>query len=80
MFEVTVGREGWEREEWARITVPFLTGEAQRAYYSLQTPHSKCYPGKKSSYEWDCLQFVQTSSFMAGRMTSKQPSLLTSGS
>ncbi len=39
-FEGIATREGWVREEWARLIAPFLTGEAQRAYYSLQSPRN----------------------------------------
>ncbi|KAL1252488.1 hypothetical protein QQF64_017181 [Cirrhinus molitorella] len=37
MFEVTATTEGWERESWAKALAPLLTGEAQRAYFSLPT-------------------------------------------
>ncbi len=37
-FEVIATREGWVREEWARLITPFLTGEAQRAYYFFSKP------------------------------------------
>ncbi len=37
MFENTATREGWEREDWARLLAPLLTGEAQWAYFALPT-------------------------------------------
>ncbi len=47
-FEVIVAREGWMKEEWARIIAPFLTGVAQRAYYSLQAPRNERYDELKA--------------------------------
>ncbi len=47
-FEVIAGREGWVKEEWACIIAPFLTGEAQRAYYSLQAPRNENYDELKT--------------------------------
>ncbi|KAL0162281.1 hypothetical protein M9458_041677, partial [Cirrhinus mrigala] len=35
VFENTAHRELWPEEEWARALAPLLTGEAQRAYFSL---------------------------------------------
>ncbi|KAL1255564.1 hypothetical protein QQF64_013625 [Cirrhinus molitorella] len=35
MFHTTAVREGWDRSLWARVLGPLLTGEAQRAYFSL---------------------------------------------
>lgn len=42
-FEVIASREAWEKEQWARILAPFLTGEAQQAYFSLQPPQNDDY-------------------------------------
>ncbi|KAI2647467.1 Transposon Ty3-G Gag-Pol polyprotein [Labeo rohita] len=35
VFENTARREGWPDDEWARALALLLTGEAQRAYFSL---------------------------------------------
>ncbi|KAI2666719.1 Retrovirus-related Pol polyprotein [Labeo rohita] len=35
LFESTATTEGWPKEDWARALAPLLTGEAQRAYFSL---------------------------------------------
>ncbi len=35
MFENTATMEGWLPTDWARALAPLLTGEAQRAYFSL---------------------------------------------
>lgn len=35
MFETTATLEGWPPADWARALAPLLTGEAQRAYFSL---------------------------------------------
>ncbi|KAL0186157.1 hypothetical protein M9458_017827, partial [Cirrhinus mrigala] len=35
VFENTATREGWPLEDWALALAPLLTGEAQRAYFSL---------------------------------------------
>ncbi|KAL0199491.1 hypothetical protein M9458_008031, partial [Cirrhinus mrigala] len=35
MFETTARRERWARDEWARLLAPWLSGEAQRAYFTL---------------------------------------------
>lgn len=42
-FEIIVTREAWERERWAQVLAPFLTGDAQRACYSFQPPQSEDY-------------------------------------
>ncbi|XP_016141323.1 uncharacterized protein [Sinocyclocheilus grahami] len=47
-FEVIAAREGWVQEEWARIIAPFLTGEAQRAYYALRAPRNEQYDELKA--------------------------------
>ncbi len=44
-FEVIATREAWERERWAQAFTPFLTGDAQRAFYSLQLPQSEAHMG-----------------------------------
>ncbi|KAL1269301.1 hypothetical protein QQF64_031590 [Cirrhinus molitorella] len=43
MFENVATREGWAREDWARLLAPLLTGEAQRAYFSLSAAASEKY-------------------------------------
>ncbi len=43
MFENTAVRAGWESEDWARLLVPLLTGEAQRAYFALSSVVSDTY-------------------------------------
>ncbi|XP_067305997.1 uncharacterized protein [Pseudorasbora parva] len=35
VFENTATREAWAEDDWARALAPLLTGEAQRAYFSL---------------------------------------------
>jgi hypothetical protein len=35
MFETTANREGWPLGDWASALAPLLTGDAQRAYFSL---------------------------------------------
>ncbi|XP_016148369.1 uncharacterized protein [Sinocyclocheilus grahami] len=42
-FEVVASRESWDRREWARLLAPFLTGEAQQAYFALTPPESEDY-------------------------------------
>lgn len=42
-FEVIASREAWEKEQWAHILVPFLTGKVQQAYFSLQPPQNDDY-------------------------------------
>ncbi|XP_026146496.1 uncharacterized protein LOC113120717 [Carassius auratus] len=44
MFEATAVREVWPMDEWAHLLAPLLTGEAQRAYYSLT-------PSRRASYD-----------------------------
>lgn len=46
-FEVIATREAWEKERWAQLLAPFLTGEAQRAYYSLPPPRNEDYDALK---------------------------------
>ncbi|KAL0184869.1 hypothetical protein M9458_020565, partial [Cirrhinus mrigala] len=43
VFETTATHEGWEQDEWARALAPLLTGEAQRAYFSLPPAAAKDY-------------------------------------
>ncbi|KAL1250905.1 hypothetical protein QQF64_018701 [Cirrhinus molitorella] len=43
MFENVATREGWAREDWARLLAPLLTGEAQRPYFSLSADASEKY-------------------------------------
>ncbi len=35
MFEAIATQEDWPQGEWARVLAPLLTGEAQRAYFTL---------------------------------------------
>ncbi len=44
MFEAIATREDWPQGEWARVLAPLLTGEAQRAYFTLS-------PEQRESYE-----------------------------
>lgn len=48
IFEVIATREAWEKERWAQVLAPFLMGDAQRAYNSLQRPQSEDYEALKS--------------------------------
>ncbi|KAI2652407.1 Retrovirus-related Pol polyprotein from transposon 17.6 [Labeo rohita] len=43
VFESTATREGWAIEEWALALAPLLTGEAQRAYFSLPPAAAESY-------------------------------------
>ncbi|KAI2667014.1 hypothetical protein H4Q32_029352 [Labeo rohita] len=47
MFETTATRENWDQSEWARLLGPLLTGEAQRAYFSLPTELAESYDNLK---------------------------------
>ncbi|XP_073789446.1 protein NYNRIN-like [Danio rerio] len=46
-FEVIAERERWPKESWARMLAPFLTREAQRAYFALETPKNDDYKALK---------------------------------
>ena len=37
------GRDGWPPADWAKVLAPFLSGEAQRAYYALLTDEAEDY-------------------------------------
>uniref|UniRef100_A0A8C1LPZ1 Gypsy retrotransposon integrase-like protein 1 n=1 Tax=Cyprinus carpio TaxID=7962 RepID=A0A8C1LPZ1_CYPCA len=43
MFETVATREAWPKAEWARIIAPLLTGEAQRAYFTLPPELNESY-------------------------------------
>uniref|UniRef100_A0A8C2EHX4 Uncharacterized protein n=1 Tax=Cyprinus carpio TaxID=7962 RepID=A0A8C2EHX4_CYPCA len=43
MFEAIATQEGWPREEWARVLVALLMGEAQHAYFSMTLAQSGSY-------------------------------------
>ncbi|KAL0200339.1 hypothetical protein M9458_003526, partial [Cirrhinus mrigala] len=43
MFETTATWESWDRSEWERLLGLLLTGEAQRAYFSLPTELAESY-------------------------------------
>uniref|UniRef100_A0A9J7WWR1 ribonuclease H n=1 Tax=Cyprinus carpio carpio TaxID=630221 RepID=A0A9J7WWR1_CYPCA len=43
VFENTAHRKGWPEDEWARALAPLLTGEAQRAYFSLPLTSADSY-------------------------------------
>uniref|UniRef100_A0A8C1LU18 Gypsy retrotransposon integrase-like protein 1 n=1 Tax=Cyprinus carpio TaxID=7962 RepID=A0A8C1LU18_CYPCA len=43
MFEATAIREAWPEDEWARLLAPLLTGEAQRAYFTMTAERSRDY-------------------------------------
>lgn len=46
-FGVVANLESWDRQVWARLLAPFLTGEAQQAYFSLTHPESGDYSAVK---------------------------------
>uniref|UniRef100_A0A9J7X6K5 Retropepsins domain-containing protein n=1 Tax=Cyprinus carpio carpio TaxID=630221 RepID=A0A9J7X6K5_CYPCA len=43
MFETVATREAWPMAEWAQIIAPLLTGEAQRAYFTLPPELNESY-------------------------------------
>ncbi len=47
MFENTATTEGWDPDDWARALAPLLTGEAQRAFFSLPTTTAERYEDVK---------------------------------
>ncbi|MGL5830357.1 MAG: hypothetical protein ACRC0L_12430, partial [Angustibacter sp.] len=47
MFENVATREGWNPGEWARLLAPLLSGEPQRAYFSLPPESSERYEDLK---------------------------------
>ncbi len=47
MFENTATTEGWDPDDWARALAPLLTGEAQRAFFSLPTEMAAGYDNVK---------------------------------
>ncbi|KAI2646018.1 Retrovirus-related Pol polyprotein [Labeo rohita] len=47
MFETIAVRKGWDKEEWARLLGPLLTGEAQRAYFALPADSMENYDDLK---------------------------------
>ena len=49
IFERTACREGWAPAEWAGLLAPFLTGEAQQAYFNLPGPESGSYEKLKTA-------------------------------
>ena len=49
IFERTACREGWAPTEWAGLLAPFLTGEAQQAYYHMTGPDSASYEKLKTA-------------------------------
>ncbi|KAL1279885.1 hypothetical protein QQF64_014485 [Cirrhinus molitorella] len=48
MFENVAAREAWARQDWVRLLAPLLTGEAQRAYFSLSPEHNESYDELKT--------------------------------
>ncbi|KAL1282690.1 hypothetical protein QQF64_001493 [Cirrhinus molitorella] len=48
MFENVTAREAWARQDWVRLLAPLLTGEAQRAYFSLSPEHNESYDELKT--------------------------------
>ncbi|XP_050984340.1 uncharacterized protein LOC127176618 isoform X2 [Labeo rohita] len=47
MFEITAVAEDWPQEDWARALAPLLSGEAQRAYFSLPALSAERYEDVK---------------------------------
>ncbi len=47
MFENIATTEGWDPEDWARTLAPLLTGEPQRAFFSLPTEMAESYASVK---------------------------------
>ncbi len=47
MFENTATTEGWDPDDWARALAPLLTGESQRAFFSLPTTTAERYEDVK---------------------------------
>ncbi len=47
MFENIATTEGWDPEDWARTLAPLLTGEPQRAFFSLPTEMAESYASIK---------------------------------
>lgn len=47
-FERTAEREEWPKEKWAGLLAPFLTGDAQKAYFDLELEDAKDYTKLKA--------------------------------
>jgi hypothetical protein len=46
-FEQTALREGWPRPKWASLLAPFLSANAQKAYWDLNDEQAANYDGLK---------------------------------
>ena len=46
-FERTALWEGWPRQKWASLQAPFLSGNAQKAYWDLNDEQAANYDGLK---------------------------------
>ncbi len=63
MFENTATTEGWDPDDWARALAPLLTGESQRAFFSLPSTTAERYEDVKR----ENLQYARPSISMTGR-------------